>query len=246
MTAFDYARSPDPIRPDLVETHRRVWERIARPGTWWSGVERVGLAAEARAARECALCWARAAALSPAAVEGEHDAVSALPPAAIEVVHRLVTDAGRLTRRWFEETTAEGLSDGHYVEIVGVAVSVVSIDAFHRALGLPLEPLPEPRPGEPSRYRPPSLRDDGAYVAMIPPMAARGDEADLWPRGQTANVIRALSLVPDEVRNLKDLSAAHYLTTDQIIDPDAGRPALARPQIELIAGRVSAINECFY
>ena len=43
-----------------------------------------------------------------------------------------------------------GLTDGHYVEIVGIVVSLSSVDAFCRAMGLPLPPLPEPAAGESS------------------------------------------------------------------------------------------------
>ena len=38
--------------------------------------------------------------------------------------------------------------------VVGVVVSVFSIDSFARALGVPLRPLPELLPGEPTRLRP--------------------------------------------------------------------------------------------
>ena len=34
MPAFDYADSPDPIRPDLADAHRRAWDHVAAPGTW--------------------------------------------------------------------------------------------------------------------------------------------------------------------------------------------------------------------
>jgi hypothetical protein len=47
------------------------------------------------------------------------------------------------------------------------------------------------------------------------------------------------------VRTLKDLSAAHYLSPEKMVDLTAGR-SLDRSQMELIAGRVSALNECFY
>jgi hypothetical protein len=40
---------------------------------------------------------------------------------------------------------------------------------------------------------------------------------------------------------------AQYVPIEQVPDPsaDPGR-ALSRAQIELVAGRVSALNECFY
>ena len=243
MSAFTYSDAPVPSRGDIAAAHRGAWERLAAPGNWWTGAERVAIAAEVRNAAKCALCSQRKAALSPEAAQGPHDRVSELPDPALDVVHRVTTDPGRLTRTWFERTLAAGLSDAQYVEIVGVVVAVVSIDSFHRGLGLAPEPLPEPEPGEASRYRPASARSDGAWVPMID--KASGDEADLW-RGRTANVIRAMSLVPDAVRQLKDLSRAHYLPLEMVVDASASRGSLTRPQMELIAGRVSALNECFY
>ena len=80
---------------------------------------------------------------------------------------------------------------------------------------------------------------------MIVESRATGDEADLYPSNPAGNVIRALSLVPDEVRALTDLRAAHYLLPDEMMNLRRGR-ALDRAQIELIAGRVSALRECFY
>jgi hypothetical protein len=61
-------------------------------------------------------------------------------------------------------------------------------------------------------------------------------------------VLRALSLVPDEVR-----LCIHVLLPSQYMDPalvrdpasDAGR-AINRAQMELLAARVSALNQCFY
>ena len=85
-----------------------------------------------------------------------------------------------------------------------------------------------------------------AWVPMIPDDANHGAEADLWPIGRTGNVIRAMSLVPDEVRTLGDLGAAHYLPNVMVRDPSACPAHLDRPQTELIAARVSALNQCFY
>ena len=56
-----------------------------------------------------------------------------------------------------------------------------------------------------------------------------------------------MSLVPEAVRMLKRLSSAHYLPMELVPAAGAsGGRALDRMQIELIAGRVSALNECFY
>ena len=81
---------------------------------------------------------------------------------------------------------------------------------------------------------------------MIAPEDASGPDADVYGDGGfMPNIMRALSLVPDEVRMLRRLAATHYLAVEQIPDPTARR-ALDRMQIELVAARVSALNECFY
>jgi alkylhydroperoxidase family enzyme len=175
-----------------------------------------------------------------------HDDAGALPAPVVDLVHRVTTDAARLTRRWYEATLAAGLDPESYVEALGVTTQVISVDAFHHALGLPLEPLPEPRPGEPSRRRPEGAALEDAFVPMLRPDRLAPGERDLFgglPR--TGNVLRALSLVPEEVRALTRLSAAQYLTPRQMLRFDSPR-AIDRAQIELIAGRVSALRECFY
>lgn len=247
MSDVSYAAARVLVRADLLAAHECAWRRLAEPGNWWTGAERVAIAAEIRNARGCALCHQRRAALSPYKVAGEHDSLGVLPANIVEVIHRVATDPGRLTRKWFDDVMASGLGDGPYVEIVWVLVTVLSIDSFCRGMGVPPHRLPAPVAGEPTRYRPPSARDEGAWVPTIPSGAACGAEADLY-RGipnRAPNVIRALSLVPDAVRSLKDLSAAHYLAPADMIDLTRGR-SIDRAQMELIAGRVSALRECFY
>jgi hypothetical protein len=247
MSEISYAKAPVFVREDLPAAHRRAWQRLARPGNCWTGAERVAIAAEVRGAWQCALCKERKSALSPHVINGEHDRVSVLCEIAIDVIHRVVTDSGRLSKAWFDKTMASGeITDAQYVEIVDVVIAVVSIDSFCRGLGVLLHPLPEPLPGEPSRYRPVTAQLESAWVPMIPNGQATGAEADLYaPSGQTGNVIRALSLVPDAVRQLRDLSAAHYFALEEVMDLSKGR-SLDRAQMELIAGRVSALRECFY
>lgn len=252
---FDYADLlSDPVREDLPEAHRRAWARLARPGTWWTAAERLAIAAESRVATDCALCRKRKAALSPFTVDGKHDEAGrgALPEAAVDAVHRLVTDASRLTGAWVEGLAERGVSDGHYVELVSIVVSMRSIDGFHRAMGIDLEPLPDARPeaetGPPSRRRPDGVESGDAWVPLIVPAKVAPENRDLFPASRVPYVIRALSLVPDAVRWLKDLSHAHYLPMSggAMLDFSRGRGPLSRAQTELIAGRVSAVNECFY
>lgn len=245
--SVDYSSSPYPVRRDIVEAHRRFWDRLAAPGAWWTGAEKNALARACREAWDCGLCRERKAALSPNWAEGDHEgSATELPPPAVEVVHRVTTDPQRLLRRWFEEVIAAGLSVGQYVEAVGTTAALISIDGFSRGLGLPPHPLPKPLPGQISRYEPVGATQKDAWAPMIPPENAVGSEADIYGGHQAGNVIRALSYVPDEVRTLQDLSAAHYLPSHQVRDPVAAKGALSRPQTELVAGRVSELHECFY
>jgi len=243
MESFLYAESSDPIRPDLIEAYRAAWMRIASPGTWLTGIERVAVADETRRARSCAVCRERKNALSPHTIEGEHDHAGILSAPMVDEIHRVTTDAARLTQSWYQSLIDQGLEVEAYVEALGVAVQIISIDGFHRAMGLPLEDLPTPLPGEPTRIRPEGLVENEAWV---PIQEASRVAAEIGlPGGQAPFVIRALSLVPAEVRAWQDLSQVQYLGTDAMMSFEKVR-ALNRSQIELVAGRVSALNECFY
>jgi hypothetical protein len=241
-----YAAAALPVRDDIVAAHTHLRRHAAEPGTWWSGRERLAIWEEARRAASCGLCAERRAALSPAAVSGEHEHAGALPETLVEVVHRVRSDPARLSRRWLDELLARGLSDAAYVEAVGVAVRGIGMDVFARAVGVEPAPLPQPLPGEPSRHRPAAARDEGAWVPMIAQVDAAGPEADLYPPdAYFPNVGRALSLVPDEVRANRELLAAHYLDFHEVVDVRNER-TLPRSQVELLATRVSALHDCFY
>jgi len=242
----DPGYGPYAVRDEIRAAQAALWRHIAEPGTWWAGAQRVAIARAARDADGCGFCAERKQALSPGAMRGEHAGDASLPANVIEVIHRVRTDPARLSRAWFDAVKANGLEAGPYVEIIGLVAMLSGVDWFARSLGLELPLLPEPRPGAPSRYTPASARDHGAWVPLIAPEDAGGSEADLYPAGAIVpNIIRALSLVPSEVRVLHQMAAAHYLDLDRLPDPTAHR-ALDRMQMELVAARVSALNQCFY
>ena len=249
MTAFSFDNSPYPIRHDLVGAYREYWQQLACAGTWLTGEQRVAIAAEVRAAIQCPFCVERKEALSPYNVPGEHTAApnTVLDETAIDAVHRIVTDQTRITRAWIQENEDNGLSEAQYVELIGVVVCVFSIDEFCRALGLPLEALPEPVSGSPSEYVPDGLEHETGYVAMVELARSGAEEQDLWPQGRTGNVIRALSQVPNAAREWIGLSNHQYLPLHKVVDPSSDTErVLDRQQIEIVAGRVSSHNECFY
>ena len=249
MIDISYDHTPYTVREDLLAAHRRAWQRLAEPGTWFTGAERVAIMAESRHALTCELCQQRKAALSPHTVEGVHNSLgqALLSEAMIEVIHRIRTDPGRLTKAWYDGVRAgNGISDTHYVEIVGVVASTVAVDTFARGIGSTLLPLPEPIAGEPSRYHPTSARMDKSWVPTIPPDDA-GADADLYAgRPVIAHIYQAMSLVPDEVKGFFDIVNAQYLAAHEMRDFAHEFRAINHAQIELVAGRVSAINQCVY
>jgi len=235
-----------PVRSDLADAQQESWQRLAQPGTWWNGRERVAIAAEVRRARGCSYCKSRKAALSPYAIEGRHDCGDVLPEAAIEVIHRVTTDPQRLSRVFYEQAIEDGLTSEQYVELISCTVLTISVDAFCYSLGIALRELPEPLPGEPTRLKADGTFSDGAFVPLL--AKPRGRDADLYSEVKTPivpNVIRALSSVPDELPDLIKVAQAEYLKLDKVSDFTAHR-SLDRQQTELIATRVSALNECFY
>ena len=247
MTHFNFSNAPYPIRPDLADAYRAYWVKLSTPGTWWTGEQRVAIAQESRNALACSFCAARKTSLSPYGLVGEHEHGLGLQDAAIDAVHRIVTDQTRITQKYVNDNVANGLSKEAYVELVGVVVAVLSIDEFHRALNLPIEPLPTARPGDPSAYRPAHLSEDIGFVPTVPREGAVGEESDLWPPDFCRNVLRALTLVPNALREWRELAAVQYLSFEGMKNfvKDEAR-TINRMQMELIAGRVSAVNECFY
>ena len=243
---YDKAQYPVPRRYSLA--HRRYWKRLATPGSWLTGAERIAVAKEVRQVANCKLCADRKTALSPYQVDGAHDTTSDLPDTVVEVVHRVTSDPGRLTKSWFDGIMQQDLSVECYVEVIGTLGSVLCIDEFCRGLDISLNELPEPAAGEPDHYRPANIREDSddAWVPMLPNVACSGPEADLW-EDRMGNIVRALSLVPNEVRDMFNLGEAHYLDPEDVWNL-TGSPhgTLTRRQMEIVAARVSALNGCFY
>lgn len=246
MASLSFAGSSLPVREDLVAAHARAWAAIAAPGTWLEGARRVAVAAEIRRARDCAHCARIREALSPNAVQGVHDHTGALSVAEVELVHRVVGDPGRLTEAWSHSVLAKGLAEGEYVEIVGLIAMVMIMDTCTRALGVPDAALPVAKTGAPVRYTPPGAKKKAAWLSLVEPEDAVASDGPLYPNPKVGYIFRALSLVPEAVRQYWDLACAHYLPSDVVYKFDTSIRAISRPQVEVIAARVSALHQCAY
>ena len=246
MQAKSFEASTLPVRADLVEAHERAWAAIAAPGTWLSGEQRLAVAAEIRAAHVCAHCARIKAALSPYALAGEHDTLGLVGTAQVELIHRVVNDPGRLTERWSESVLAKGLDEGPYVEIVGVIAMVMIMDTSQRALGLPERTLPVSAKGEPSRYRPAGAKKKAAWLPLVEPEDAVEADGPMYPNPKAGYIYRGLSLVPQSLRDYWALANNHYLPGEYVYQFDKSIRAISRPQVEILAARVSALHQCAY
>lgn len=215
----------------IVEAQRDARTALAGPGDWLTGAQRLDVWREARDAASNPLDAERKQALSPNSVAGGHGSTAELGSAAVEVVHRVASDPGRLTRSWADEQMAT-LGAPLYTELVGVAAITATLDMFDTALSGQVQPLPEPVDGEPARQVPSDVGDVGAWVPQT-----------LGPT--RANVSRTLSGVPQTNAVWRPLVDSHYSRGREFAELAWDR-ALSRPQTELVAARITALNECFY
>ena len=225
----DAGASPTVDRRTVAALHRRVLSELAAAGDWWDGVSRRAIMEEARRARRCVRCLEQRAPSGP--FSGGHDGSGVLPAAAVEVIHRVVNDSGRLTRQW-AGLQIEELGDASYAEVVGVTATVVAMDVYARSMGDPPRELLPPVAGPPVAERPDDVGDVGAWIPMT--------EEKLL-----ANVSRALSLVPRTNATWRILVNESYSRGPRMLDLTWDR-ALTRPQVELIAAEISMLQECFY
>lgn len=200
-------------------------------GDWLTAEQRRAAWNEARLARTNELDQARRAAISPHAVDGEHQANDWLAAEAVEVIHRIASDPGRLTRSWADAMIA-ALGEETYTELVGVAAISAALDTMAFALHDAESAMGSAVGGRPAQQRPDNVGDVGAWV-------------DQSTDGGTANVSRSLSLVPVTNQVWVRLVQALYSRGEEFFDLEWDR-ALSRPQTELVAARTTAELECFY
>jgi hypothetical protein len=212
-----------------LATFEAAWVWLAEPGAVWTAAEKVAMAATARAAVPRPL-WDRRpptiAHLATTPTQGEP-----LSPLVVDTVERVAVEAAAIDRQWAAAVIAV-LGDTAYAELVAVVATLVPIDRACVLLGRPLEPLPIPGPGAPTGERPEATVDIGAYL----PVAAGFDGA---------NIAKSLSVAPSaNLMRLRVVRALYSGTRFGELRWEDG--ALSRPQVELVAARTSALNECFY
>ena len=210
------------VRHDIVHAHRQTWKAIASAGSFWSDVDRLEIAKQARAARSQR---------SDLPFNRSYPD-SRLNRNTLETVRKVAADAGKIDRLWAKKQIAS-IGDGPYAELVAIVASVSAVDAFSEALGRPREMLPKATGGSCSGVKSDNATDIGGYLPMVDP----------W---DGPNVSRALSLVPAANALFMQNVSSMYVGRGGGFNDMVWDGPLSRPQAELLAARVSSVNECFY
>lgn len=236
-----YDDSAYPVRADLTDVHDSQIDGLGAPGTWGSGAQRQAVVVEARKAGY------EAGVLEPPD-GGEEGTNAALPEAVRRVIRRLAVAPKDVDQAFYTKALEDGIGDAEYVEIVGLVARITDIDVFARGIGVPLRRLPAPEPGDPSRRRPAEAVPELAWVPTVPNGPDGGETAKaLYGPHPKTYIVRGLSLVPDELNAHVALEEVQYLPLQRIREWDyQHHKGLTRPQVEVVAGRISALNECFF
>ncbi|MBI4514700.1 MAG: hypothetical protein HY699_02650 [Deltaproteobacteria bacterium] len=142
MIAFDYTGADIPVRTDLRDAHRFIWEHLRSPGTWWTGRQRVAIAAESRNATACTLCHERKAALSPNAVSGSHDTLGEHGARLIAFTEAVMSNSEAAIAR--ERAALRGvLSAASFVDVAAIIGAFNVADRVADATGIALDPMLE-------------------------------------------------------------------------------------------------------
>ena len=236
-----YADSTYPVPDDLDAIHASQLDNFGAPGTWGTAAQRLAVLGVARKAGY------EAGVLEEPAEPSDDDGVE-IPETIRQVIRRLAVSPKDIEQDFYDQALKDGLSDAEYVEIVGLVSRITDLDVFARGIGVPLRPLPGARPGEPSRDRPVEAIQEQAWPPTVPNPPDGGAFADeLYDENPKSYIFRGLSLVPDEYRAHFELEQVQYLPTKNILIADyQHHEGLTRSQVEVVAGRVSALNECFF
>lgn len=131
-----------PTSDAMVAAIYREWDRLAGPGTVFTGAERVAIAAAAR---------------------------SGTASNVVELASVWVSrDAGGMQASHVRDLEARGLSRTHLTEIIAVVSRLSAIDHYCLGIGAPLLDLPTPFRGEPSGNVAPGAKLGAAWIPTVP------------------------------------------------------------------------------
>ncbi len=216
----------DLVSKEIIDSFEIIWEHLGQSGSWWSGSQRIAIAQHVRRSAPRPL-WDKAPALDtlPDDYDGE------LTSFEIGVVERVTVEPSSIDFEVYKHIV-ERMGEDKYAELAAVVSQVVPIDHVHDALGIEREELPLAIDSEITMERPEGLVFD---VGFLPTLPAEG----------LPHVAVALSLaLADNARRM--LLVRSMYSGQSFGEMVWTHRSLSRPQVELVAARTSALNECFY
>lgn len=211
---------------EIIDSFQIVWEYLGQPGAWWTGPQRIEIAEEVRRSAPRPM-WDRTSSLSdlPDTLNGE------LTLFEQGVVERVTVDPSSIDQATYDQIV-ERIGENKYAELASIVTQIVPIDHLHDALGIEREKLPLATEGNIGMQRPIGLVDGVGFLPTLP--------ADGLP-----HVAVSLSLaLADNARRMLLVRAMY--SGKSFGDMIWTHRTLSRPQVELVAARTSALNECFY
>ncbi len=171
---------------------------IAKPGSFYTGAERLQFAEQARAARG----------LSPATSE--------LPAVEAEAVARVAAAAMTSRSHHVDAWVQSGRDVLAYVELVSVVGQIAGIDSYRIGLGADLDPLPPPAPGDPAPAPHPEAKKMNAWVPTVGIALAPTSLSALPAEAATKKQIASAWYIPDDVIHQYDVEPGRELTRPQM------------------------------
>lgn len=223
---MEFSALSDYVNQDIVNSFRIVWDHLGRPGAWWTGPQRIAIAEHVRKSAPRPL-WDRPPPLETLSDEANGE----LTIFEAAVVERVAVSPSSINIETYEHII-QRMGENKYAELAAVISQIVPIDHLHDALGLEREELPVPREGAITTERPSGLVTG---IGFLPTLPTEG----------LPHVAVALSLsLADNARRMLLVRAMY--SGDSFNDMVWTHRSLNRPQVELVAARTSALNECFY
>ncbi len=122
------------IEASYEDAIEREWSRLARPGTWFTGPQRLAIARQARAA------------VAEAQIETPQIAA-----AIITAARAIAATPSDIRSSDVQGLFQQGLTGVEYIEILGIVARLCAVDTFEFGMGTFPRALPLPIEGEPSR-----------------------------------------------------------------------------------------------
>ena len=144
---FMFSGSPVPVREDLKDAYRTIWDHMSRPGPVFDADHRIRMLQTARSGIDA-------------------NATATDDASALEfLAATLYEDPGSVDRSTVAASIAE-MGEPGTVETIFLVSMLAAVDGTHRALGAELEPLPQPLNGVRTRQIALGMERRRSHVSM--------------------------------------------------------------------------------